>query len=556
VTLKVIPPWYLNGWIAIPSGTGILVFLLLSAFFTPRYFIQRRKAQKLQAQLLEEERQKNVALQEAKETADKANQAKSVFLASMSHDIRTPLNAILGYSQILQREDDLQTRQRSAVKTIEDSGNHLLALINDILDISKIESGQAELEETNFELTQLINELVVVFVLRCEQKELDLRLEWDMERNEEVIDSPSNIFVYGDEGKLRRILMNLLSNAVKFTEEGEVILRINQESSSELETTPTAWESRPAINNFTFEVIDTGIGIPPEKLSEIFDPFVHSESRSQGSFDANDQGTGLGLTIAKRYVQLMGGEINLESTPQEGSRFFFTLPFQLTSEEATSSAKDSQTLPTSLVDGVKVKALVADDNRENRLVLSQMLENIGVTVITAENGQEALDKVRAERPDIVFMDIWMPVMDGLEATEQILKEFKEERPILVAFSASALVHEQQRYFEVGFDDFIPKPVRDVKIYDCLANLLHIEYEYEDVEIEEINLSKVAFSENLLQRMKAAAEVYGVTELTSYLDEVESLGAEGKHLAEHLRELIQNYDMKAILSILSEVQQAM
>jgi len=553
VTLMVIPPWYLNGWIAIPSGTGILVFLALSTFFTSRYFIQRRKAQKLQAQLLEEERK-------AKEAAEFANQAKSLFLANMSHDIRTPLNAILGYAQILQREKDLQPNQRSAVKTIERSGNHLLALINDILDISKIESGRVELEEANFDLTKLINELSVVFQLRCERKGLDLRFEWCMECNDSVVEPQANIFLHGDEGKLRRVLMNLLSNAVKFTETGKVILRISQPSASEDETTPTAWESRPVSNYLTFEVIDTGVGIPLEKQATIFEPFVHSESRTEDHSNTEKEGTGLGLTIAKRYVEVMGGDLSVESTPQKGSRFFFTLPLQIPEGKTTSSTvdifqQDSQTIPTSLADGVKVKALVVDDNLENRLVLSQILENIGVTVITVEDGQQALEKVRDERPDIVFMDIWMPVMDGLEAAEQILKEFKEERPTLVAFSASALVHEQQGYLETGFDDFIPKPVRAEQIYNCLAKLLHVEYEYDDDDSPQMDFTQIVLPEELLLRLREAAEMYDVTILREALNEVRQIGEHGNLLAELLYELSRRFDMKGILDILESVSTA-
>jgi len=556
VTLKVIPPWYLNGWIALPSGAGILVFLVSSAFATSRYFTQRRKAQKLQVQLLEEERK-------SREAAESANQAKSTFLASMSHDIRTPLNAILGYAQILQREKDLQPNQRSAVKTIESSGNHLLALINDILDISKIESGQAELAETNFDLTQLINELFVVFQLRCEQKGLDLRLEWGsgkMAKGQEGEEQDErSILVYGDEGKLRRTLMNLLANAVKFTETGEIILRISQSSTLEDKVTSTMSESKTVINYFTFEVIDTGVGISPEKQATIFEPFIHSDSRAEDRSSTEKEGTGLGLTIAKKYVAVMGGDLSVESIPQKGSRFFFTVPLQSPGEKTTSIAadlfqKDSQTLPTSLANGVKVKALVADDNLENRSVLSQMFENIAVTVVTAENGQQALEKVRDERPDIVFMDIWMPVMDGLETTEQILKEFKEERPILVAFSASALVHEQQKYSDAGFDDFIPKPVRAEQIYDCLAKLLHIEYEYgDDVVSPSIDFEKIVFPEELLLHLRDAAELSNVTALRDKLDEVRELGEPGRLLAEQLYELSRQFDMEGILRILEAIK---
>jgi signal transduction histidine kinase len=332
VTLTVLPLWYLNGWIAIPSGGGILAFLILQIIFVSRYIAKRREFQRLRNKMF-------IELAEAKEAAEEANQAKSNFLANMSHDIRTPLNAILGYAQILSREDDLQPHHHPLVSTIFESGNHLLALINDILDISKIEAGRIELQETNFDLTALIDRLVTVFQFRCEQKGLRLRLEWQSgkvakgqegkgAKGQEGKEHASrfthhvshSIFVYGDEGKLRRVLTNLLSNAVNFTESGEIVLRISESYDTQHATRNTQHVSR-----FTFEVIDTGVGIPLEQQEAIFEPFTQggalvaarlcpATSPPADGMPAQE-GTGLGLTIAKRYVELMGGKIAVESPP-------------------------------------------------------------------------------------------------------------------------------------------------------------------------------------------------------------------------------------------------
>ena len=547
VRLKVVLPQSFSVWITL-SSSGAILGLFVSIFFGLRYYAQRRQSQRLREEMLEREQRareeleaKNVQLQKAKEAAEYANQAKSIFLANMSHDIRTPLNAILGYAQILQRDQDLQPHQQESVSTIESSGDHLLALIDDILDLSKIEVGRIELHNTNFDLSELIKGLSIMYQIRCKQKQLNWHVEGLGERR---------ILVHGDEGKLRRVLSNLLGNAVKFTESGEVILRVSEEEPP----------------GFLFEVIDTGVGIPQKDQAAIFEPFQQSKN------GAVKGGTGLGLAIAKRHVKLMGGELALESPPLNppqfggeggGSRFFFTVPLPpSTGDVSLPSAEDGKQI-VRLAEGYQVKALVADDTKGNRDVLSKILSGIGIEVIVAENGQEALDKVKTNLPDIVFMDIHMPVMDGLEATKQILAESgrcsgeRSFRPTIVAISASVLEHERKMFLEVGFDDFIAKPFRFGRICECLANLLHIEYAEamsdEGAERLPLDLSKIAIPENMFLRLKESAELYSVTELENCLNEVSQLGADGHLLAEHLRGFINNYDMEAILKVLSEIK---
>ena len=569
VTLKIVPPWYLNGLIVFPSSGGIFAMLMASFFFGYRYYSQRRESQHLRDEMLEQERQsrqtleaKNTELEEAKDVAESANRAKSTFLANMSHEIRTPMNAILGYAQILQRDNDLPSNHRQAVNTIENSGNHLLALINDVLDLSKIEAGRLELNETDFDLNTLIDTLSTMFQMRCEQKGLDWRVEWQAEsksgslpiqklegkeewkngRMEEKTQDVKRFLVHGDEGKLRQVLINLLGNAMKFTESGEVVLRIS-------ETRSLATSATPNSSHFTFEVIDTGMGISPEDQAKIFDPF------HQGEQSVQKGGTGLGLAIAKRYIELMGGELDIESEQEHGSRFFFTIP--LPPAVSDKVAEPSQWIDvTRLAAGYQVKALIADDTEVNRNVLSRILVDLGIEVVEAENGQQAVQMFREHQPDIVFMDIRMPIMDGLEAGQQIMEEFGKNQFKLVAISASTLKHEQQIYFDAGFDDFISKPFRFERICECLATLLDVEFErgeQQKADAEPKEVSDVSLPEELSMRMKTAAELYKVTELKAYLNEVEELGSEGQQFAQRLRELIQNYDMEGVLKILSEIQ---
>jgi len=575
------PPWYTSRWVAVLAiGFGVVVVIGLS-FFILQYFRQRLEAQRLRDRMLQQERENRQILEQKNSELEAANQAKNLFLASMSHEIRTPLNAIIGYSQILQRDSDLNQRQRDAVDSIGNSGKHLLALINDILELSRIEAGHLELQPIDFNLKTFIAEISAMFQLRCERKGLNYRVEVETQSRE-------NIRVRGDEGKLRQILINLLSNAVKFTESGGIVLRVNEEKTES--------------NLFRFEVIDTGTGISPEELEAIFEMF------QQGEEGVKRGGAGLGLAISQKQVELMGGELSVESPvlnppqfdgertdtgsglefspserrlsrPEElglsrpersyrnpyqnqanglgnqgGSRFFFTIP--LPTAAKTERADESSKQVLRLKEGYSVKALVADDNKQNSDVLGQILSDIGVAVSFAANGQEALDAVRAEMPDIVFMDIRMPVMDGLEATQRIFQEFGDVEskncPYIVAVSASTLEHERNQFMEFGFHAFIGKPIHAEQVYECLANLLRVEYEYDDSD-HSIELEKIVLPTSLTERLREAAEFARVTELTEAMDEVRQIGEGGRLLAEQILSLSRNFDMEGILEILEAIE---
>ena len=419
-----------------PTYRGIEEFEYLSQSVSSMMHAINEQSAQLQAQLTE------VAF--AKEAADVANRAKSTFVTGMSHELRTPLTSILGYAQILQRDKELNPKQLAALATIEKSGHHLLALIDDILDLSKIEAGKLELHLAPITLAPFLRSIVDIVRVRAEKKQLAF-----------VYDAPElPETVLADERQLRQVLLNLLGNAIKFTDSGRVALRVEC-----LARADDAWTMR-------LEVADSGVGIAEDDLRTLFQPF-----HQVGDMERRHGGTGLGLAISQQLVQLMGGHIQVDSVAGEGSRFRFDLRLPLARPQLPIVA---QRIATGY-DGPRKKVLIVDDVHENRMVLTDMLRPLGFITFEACNGQDGLDKARQVMPDLILMDNVMPVMDGLQTTRR-LRELPALKDIpVLALSASATEADRDNAVAAGANDFLPKPLRTPELLAMLERHLGIRF---------------------------------------------------------------------------------
>ncbi len=495
-------------------------------------------------------REAKTAAEEAMAAAEAANRAKSIFLANMSHELRTPLNAILGFAQLMMRESltgdpGLTAEQQENLETIGRSGEHLLGLINDVLDLSKIEAGRVALQEESFDLHRLSDGLEEMFHLRATDKGLMLIFD-------RAPDVPQ--YVRTDEGKLRQVLMNLLGNAVKFTQEGGVTLRVGCANLPGSFTQESFREGSPRL---LFEVEDTGPGIAPGELDAVFDPFKQTASGQQ-----SQEGTGLGMPISRQFVRLMGGDLTFSSELGVGSLFRFDVPIELV------DAGDVPTLQPArrviglepgqrAADGDPYRLLVVEDREASRRLLVKLLAPLGFELQEAINGQEALAIWERWKPHLIWMDMRMPVMDGHEATQRIKATTQGQATVVVALTASAFEEDRAMILSGSCDDFVRKPFREEEIFDTLTKHLGVRFVYDkegtpptavQTEPSETALTTEALATLPPEWMAKLHQAATQLDADVILDMLDQVREQNPSLADALARLVHDYRFDIILTL--------
>jgi signal transduction histidine kinase/CheY-like chemotaxis protein len=505
--------------------------------------------------------ERTAELQLAKNTAELANRSKSEFLANMSHELRTPLNAILGFSQLMNRETSLTQQQKENLGIINRSGEHLLSLINDVLDLAKIESGKMTLYPTDFDLYALLDLIEEMLALRAESKGLQLILERD-----------SNLprYINTDDKKLRQVLINLLGNAIKFTNEGSVTLRVREQGirkageageageAMQKNSPPAPFASSAPLafstpHTLIFEIEDTGAGIAPSEIDSLFEAFVQTETGKQ-----SQQGTGLGLPISKKFVELMGGEISVTSEVGKGTIFTFSIQARVSEASLIQAQKPTQRVIGLEPNQQEYRILVVDDRTENRQLLLKLLQPIGFELKEATNGREAIETWQSWQPHLIWMDMRMPVMNGYEATQQIKSHLNGQATVIIALTASTLEEEKAVVLSAGCDDFVRKPFREEVLFEKMAQYLGVRYVYEDITLENLSEAEeidkltaqalAVMSDDWLRELSEAAEVINNQLISQLLAQIPQ---EHQSLAKAIQKQVDDFDFDRLMNLAQE-----
>ncbi|WP_168163423.1 hybrid sensor histidine kinase/response regulator [Calothrix sp. 336/3] len=511
--------------------------------------IAQRQAEFYLKQLNEtlEERvqQRTIELQHSIEIADAANRAKSDFLANMSHELRSPLNAIMGFAQIMTRSQTLGREHQENVGIIYRSGEHLLTLINNILDLSKIEAGKTTLNGKNFDFHQLLDDIHDMFQIKAEEKNLQLIMDYQPEMIR---------YMRTDEVKLRQVLINLINNAIKFTQNGGIILRVSHQKniiSSHLNL--EAFQE----NTYTlkFEIEDSGRGIAPEELGNLFEAFSQTATGKQAQ-----EGTGLGLSISRQFVRLMGGDIQVKSQVNKGTTFFFDI--QVTEVDANQIETQQ---PTRRVIAVAAnqptyRLLIVDDKPLNRQLLIKLLSPLGFQLQEANNGQEAINIWEKWKPHLIWMDMRMPVMDGYEATQKIKGTTQGQATVIIALTASVLEEEKAVVLSAGCDDFLRKPFREEEIFQAMHKHLGVNFIYEDLTVittSEMSQKEILTAEAIAQLPPQLLEQLQEAVITSNLDliaqVVQEISIHNVSLSQAIDSCLHNFEYEKVLHLIGKIK---
>ena len=485
--------------------------------------LQQEAAERQRAQALLAQQSQELAL--AKAAAESASQAKSHFLANMSHELRTPLNAVMGYAQLLMRDKALAQRHKDAAHTIHDSGAHLLTLINDILDLSKIEAGKFELYPASLDLPGFLQGISAIMRVRTEEKAIGFTCEL-------ASDLPE--FVLADEKRLRQVLLNLLSNAAKFTDRGGVTLAVS---------VLVTQGSQVRLN---FAVRDTGVGISPEDVALIFKPF-----EQVGATDRRAGGTGLGLSITRQLIEMMGSELKVESAPGEGSLFWFDVELPVTHLQPASSdrARDC-----SGYRGERKKVLVVDDITANREVMVAMLDELGFVVEQAPGAQAGIAQALAHPPHLVLMDIRMPGMDGLEAIRALRQSQQFDNVPIIAVSSGISAENQARALEAGACSFMPKPLERGELVRLVGEALTMDWIVEEAAEEAAAPPMLAPGRDELAALHAAAMAGNMRQVRAEADKLASLAPAYQPFADAVGGMARAFQSQALLALIEEAME--